>query len=116
MVETRQVNLKSRAWHRGWLANSGRGITKHLQNNISGGKRRGAVTIIENFTPRTSLEKQQKKMGLVGREENTCLLICKDSIYMIPMKPMGFLKEEEQVFSSASGFSFKLAKSSTAYT
>lgn len=88
-LETRQVSLKSRAWHREWLTNSGRSIAKHLQNNISGGKRRGAVTITENFTPRTSLEKQLKQMDPVGKEDSIYLLSCKNSIYMIPVKPMG---------------------------
>lgn len=78
-LETRQASHKSRAWHRELLTNSGRSITKHLQNNIPGGKRRGAVTIIENFTPRTFLEKQQKQMDPVGREENIYLLSCKNS-------------------------------------
>lgn len=73
MVENREANLKCRAWHREWLADTDRRITKHFKNNISGGKRRGSVTIFENFTPITSLEKQHEQMDPVGREKKYLL-------------------------------------------
>lgn len=85
----RQVSLKSRTWHREWLVNSGRSrrIIKHVssEERISG----DFVTFIENFTPRTSLEKWQKQMDPVDRGENTHLLNYKKSVHIIPVKPIG---------------------------
>lgn len=84
-----QVSLKSRTWHREWLVNSGRSrrIIKHVssEERISG----DSVTFIENFTPRTSLEKWQKQMDPVDRGENTHLLNYKKSVHIIPVKPIG---------------------------
>lgn len=45
------------------------------------------ATFIENFTPRTFLEKQQEQMSPVDREESSHLSSCKNSIHIIPVNP-----------------------------
>jgi len=68
-----------------WQMEKNNQATLSSEEHISG----DPVTFIENFTPRTFLEKQQKQMDPMDRGENILLLSYKNSVCIMPVKPTG---------------------------
>lgn len=116
----RQMSLKSRAWYREWVINSGRSrrITKHhlLQKNVS----QGTLSSLLKISPQGPFCRSIRSRWILWTEEkiSTCSTI--RIPYVISqwsqrVNSYGLVQEEDQVLSSASRFSFKLVNSNTAY-